>query len=379
MAKSIPNSIKDIAESTPMQLILNRTASVVDVIKAVEDHWHYDLYTRKPGPAYFDRNGRLQMTDLDLACFMSALADRHAVIDLPTYQSRRAPTRREGEHVVSKDHRHGKILSLTANKDVFSFSVRINDMNVMVAGRDGQEDSVGAPRNYMLVDVDGAWYDGWKSITFMPSAKENDFLKDRSLWTGHTVYFKNFVHPNRAMAFYGSHYLLLKTLIARLEEEASFLRTEKKRLLAAGITFPATGEGAEVEWPKTETGPSKSIKVPAFECEVDAPFIEDYSKVPTTQKALIETAATIKLYQYHILPKLRFHARATELAFVTAGGLAAGFPAWITGAKWETGYREKGKRTDWNRLVLHQAQVGQLGFALRCRNYEKTEQVALGS
>ena len=380
MPKVIPQSFVHMANSDLMQNVLDRTASLHEVIPNVLDHWRYDLYTRSPGPAYFDPKGNLRMTDLDLACFMSALTDRHAVIDLPTYTSRRAPTIRQGEVVVSKEHRHGKITGLSANADVFSFSVKIFDANVIVAGQNGLEDSVGAYRNYMLVDIDGEWYDGWKSIHFIPSSKENDFLNDKKLWTGHTIHFKNFVHPNRWSAFYGSHYLLLKTLIARIEEQNKFLRSEVKRLLSVGITFPSSGEGSKKFTPATTTGPSKPITVEAFECEIDAPFRGEYEFTPASQSHLVEISSRLHTFQYDILPKLRFHARATELAFVKHGGLEAGFPHWIEGAKWEVGYRVSPRsRTDWDRLVLHQAQVGQIGFALRCRTYAKTEQVALNS
>jgi hypothetical protein len=379
MSKQVAESIKEVASSDSMQLILNRSVDVQEVIKVVTDHWAYDLFSRKPGPAYYDKTGSLQMTDLDLACFLSALVDRKAVICLPHYKARRATTKREGEVVTSKTNRHGKVMGLTANSEVMSFSIRINDMNVIQAGTETKEDSVGAPRNFMLVDVNGTWHEGWDRIEFMPSAKENDFLKDRSLWTGNTIYFKNFVHPNRWSAFYGQHYLLLKALIDRLEEEAKFLRTEVKRVLVAGITYPTSGEGAKKEWPKSEEGESKAIIVKAFECEIDAPFIDSFTKVKTTQAGLVEASKRVSEYTYHVLPLLRFHARATELAFYQKGCAEAGFPSWIKGAEWTTGYRQEGKRTDWNRLVLHQAEVGQIGFALRYRIYDKTERVALNS
>ncbi len=52
-------------------------------------------------------------------------------------------------------------------------------------------------------------------------------------------------------------------------------------------------------------------------------------------------------------------------------------PGWIKGAKWERAFRFPKKRTDWNRLVLFQPAVGEMGVALRYRLYEKTERVTV--
>jgi len=62
---------------------------------------------------------------------------------------------------------------------------------------------------------------------------------------------------------------------------------------------------------------------------------------------------------------------------LNAGGLSAGFPAWIKGASWEVGYVQPGKRTEWNRLMLTQRFRFEKGFAIRMREYEKSKRVAL--
>lgn len=41
-------------------------------------------------------------------------------------------------------------------------------------------ESVGEPRNFMMVDVDGTWYEGWKTIELLPKAEENQFLHEHS-------------------------------------------------------------------------------------------------------------------------------------------------------------------------------------------------------
>lgn len=373
--KQVAATLKDAVASEAMQRILNRAEPVFDIADTLLDHWKYDLYTRKPGPAYFE-NGALQPTDLDLACFLSALVDRKAVIVLPHYKSKRAKTTREGEHVLSRSNRHGQVLGMIANKEVFSFSIRVFDQNVIQQGDESKPDQTGAFRSFMLVDLDGTWHEGWSQIEFMPTAKENAFLNDRSLWTDNTVVFKNFVHPNRWISFYGQYYMLTKALIDRLEQENKHLNAEIKRLLTAGFTFPLEGEGAKAEWPHTEKGESKPVKVPAFEATVDLEFRGMFNPCEDSQEALIKADALARRIRYSINPALRFATRATELAFAQAGAKHKGFPAWIKGASWETGYREPGGRTAWERLVLHQAFPGQRGVALRYRQYEKTERVA---
>lgn len=388
--KNVAQTLKDISASDVFARIQNPNDDLEDVISMMKAHWAYDLYSRKPGPALLE-DGVLKPTDLDLACFLSALVDRKAVINIPKYELRRAATRREGEHVVSRDNRHGHVLGLVSNKDVFSFSIRMNDMNVMTTDHDGH-DGVGAIRTFMLVDLNGKWYDGWKSIQFMPSRKENSFLEDKSLWTGNEVVFENFVHPNRWVSFYGKWYILTKILVARLRAEASARRAEVKSKLADGkLAFPTEGEGALKEWGETETvGASKPEKVSAFAAEVDAEVPETYAPFPQTQAGLIAANERAKRLTYTEVPLLNFACRATELAFANKAKsfsvYMAGsdeptfpvppepFPSWITGATWDRSY--KIKRTVWNRLVLHQSVPFAKGLALRYRVYKKTEQVA---
>src|SRR5258706_15269663 len=129
--KQIATTIRALAMSDELQRVLDRTQSVDDLIAQLLQHWSYDLYARKPGPALLADDGALKPTDLDLTCFLSALVDRRAVINLPTYTSRRPSTEREGERVLSKHNRHGQVIGTAANRECFSFSVKILDQNVI--------------------------------------------------------------------------------------------------------------------------------------------------------------------------------------------------------------------------------------------------------
>jgi hypothetical protein len=378
--KEVAKTIQDTAVGPLVSRILDRSKPCDDLVDVLQARWAWNLFERRPGPAILE-NGVLKPTDLDLACFLAALCNRGAVINLPTYQGRRPRTVKEGEHVVSASNRHGKIVGLIANKDVFSFSVRIFDANVVVHGDEdrGTEDEVGAFRNFMLADIDGSWHDGWKKIEFVPSRKENAFLDDKKLWTGNVVYFENFVHPMRWTSFYGQHYLATKLLMDRLTEEASHLRAECKRLSATGIKLPPSEERPKAPQSKVE-GPQTSEKVKAFECEVDYPEggkDGGFAAVEASSAALAVAAERARKMSYTWVPALRFPTRATELAFFNRGMKEAAMPAWIRGAKWES-YTPKGTRTEWQRLVLHQTFPGQTAFALRYRTYDKTERVAGG-
>lgn len=346
--------LKDKALGDLLAQVNDRSADVSDLAATLAQHWSFDLFARSPGPALIE-NGVLKPTDLDLACFLSALADRKAVINLPEYKSRRPTTKKSTEHVISKDNRHGHIVGLRSNKEVFSFGVLVKDMNVMTTEGDTQE--VGAYRNFLVVDLDGTFYDGWKTIEFVPTAKENDWLYDKKLWTKNRIVFKHFVHPNRWPSFYGKYYLVTKALITRMEEEAKALRSWIKERRKDEPKPPYTKPELR------EIGASKKITITAFEAVVDTPTLKGKFENPRSMNA-----AELRLKQItDALPALRFATRATELAFHQHGPDPR--PAWVAGV-WED-WKPKGGRVLWQRLVLHPS-----GIALRYRTRDKTETVA---
>lgn len=371
--KKVAGTLVNILDTDHMQAVLDRSKDIQPVIDDMTAYWSFDLYTRKPGAAYTE-DGAFQGTDLDLACFLFALSERGAVINIPEYTSRRPKQVTEGEVIVSDKNRHGKILGLTANQETLSFSIRINDANVMTT------DSIGNFRNFMLVDVDGKWHDGWKTIQFVPTAKENDFLNDKKLWSDNSVVFKNFIHPNRWISFYGQYYFITKALIVRLTEEAKFLKDTAEMMRKRGVKIGGGPGGGKKEWPKkTVVGDAKSITIKAFQAEVDHPdFMNDFtvfSCLPQAQGKseseilkLVEDRA--RAFTYNIIPKLRFVTRATEYAFFFNSNNGDKMPSWIENAKWDRAYVIKGKKNIWSRLVFAR------GIALRYRVFDKKEQVA---
>jgi hypothetical protein len=370
-------------------LVIDRSMNEgVDTVAALLiDHWSYDLYERRPRPALLEE-GVLKLTDLDLACFLAALVERKAVIALPTYKSRRARVEREGEMVTSKANRHGKCVDLTSNQEVFSFGVRIMDENVAVSGdfTESGEDETGAYRTFMLVDVDGTWHDGWKKIVFMPSRKENAFLDEKSLWTGNEVVFKEFVHPNRWVSFWGQYYAMTKVVESRLVAEASWLRTEVRRLRNEGVTLGMLGDDSSATYPKQEVvGADEPIKVWTVEAEVIPEVRGVFPKIPSTKDGLKVALERLHHVQYGLLPALRFPIRVTELAFLRFGQNTGGgmnpetgahhmpprIPAWIDKTWIEGNVKQSPRaRTVWNRLAVPERP------ALFWRVMERTTRVA---
>jgi hypothetical protein len=396
--KKVAATLKEIQGSEIYQRIMDPEDDLDDVIEEAKGWWRYDLLARNPSRAIMNEDGSLMKpTDLDLACFLAALAARGAVINLPVYTNRRPRQLRDDEWIVSKDNRHGKLVGLTSNKDVFSFSTLMIDANVVktgnVGGKDG--DQVGAFRNFMVVDLDGHFYDGWKTIEFVPSAKENDFAKEKGLWTGNKIFFDRFVHPNRWVSFYGQPYILTKLLIARLRAEARDLFQQVKAMKAE-LVVDEEDDGGD-HGGGTSVGPSTTEKVKAFEAEVVAPIPETFSRKGTSlasrEARLTEIETRLKKIRFIDVPELQFAVRATELAFcdrarcfetlgeyqsrMQPGGVilpaTEPMPGWIKGAKFED---QLVKRTTWRRLVLHQAAPFATGLALRYRVKWKSERVA---
>ena len=371
--KKVATTLKTVLDHPIMKNVMNRQIDLAATIDEVLSWWEYDLYSRKPGPAY-DEDGIFQGTDLDLACFIYSLSDRGASINLPEYKSMRKRTIKEGQVLTSKENRHGNIIGVTSNKNTFTFSVRIKDMNVM------KTDSFGDYRNFALTDIDGNWYEGWKKLQFLPTADENKFITENKLWTGNEVIFKNFIHPNRWTSFYGQYYFITKCLIERLREETKYYNNCIKRMLDEGIKYPSSsGEGDKKE--EREYGDSKSIKIRSFQVEVDIPENETkYPEYISNEKNLLSLTKLARTYRYKVIPKLSFPVRATELAFYKYGknnDQIERFPSWLKDVKWERNYKESSRAKKlWDRLVLFQPKVGEKGVSIRKRLYEKTEYVS---
>jgi len=363
--KYVAQTLKNLLTNPLVVQILDRTADMTPVIEEVSSWWNYDLMTRKPSPAY-NEYGIFQGTDLDLACFLYGLVGRKSVINIPFYKSHSRAKVREDQKLTSKSNRNGQLTSVGAHKHFFSFNISIIDQNVI------GEDQVGAFRTFSLTDKYGEWYDGWSKVQFVPTIKENRFITENRLWSGNTIYFNNFIHPNRWTSFFGHHYVITKMLMERLEDEAKFLYGHVKAMQAEGITFPKGDGPASYDY---EYGKGVQKKFPAFEAVIYIPESQisgDYRNIEHNQENLISSYRRRTSYIYTIIPSLRFMTRASEFAHYKNSDR---MPAWLKNVKWESNFVIPGKKKKWDRLKLFQANVGEHSISILKRKYEKSTTV----
>lgn len=355
-------------EDRVAESIMNRSFTIDgDFVRQAVNGAIMSYKGRSPRPA-LDAKGMFQATDLDLLSFLVPLMERRAVVEIPVYENRRQRVQKEHERKIGHNS-FGRVTGLTSNQDVFSFSVRLFDQTIAVCDAKTEVEMTGANRNYMLVDVDGSWHLGWKEIVFNPTATENAFLTEYGLWTDNTVRFQYYVHPNRRQSIYGAPYLRLKLLSARLSDEASFYRSEVKRLEALGFTLPEDVKGpvGVVE----AVGNTQSIQVETMEMAFDMPnFSGAYVPVVTSEAGLCEAYLRQKYLTYTLRPLVQFVVRADEAAFFRFGAKNGFVAPWMQGMVWQEKYRLPRGRVDWNRLELAP------GVALRYRIKYITQHVS---
>lgn len=352
------------------QTIMNRTKMIdEDFIGAIIAQGIMGYEGRTPSPA-LDEDGNFQCTDLDLLSFLTPIAARGAVIEIPKYRNRRKVVKKAGERKIGSNQ-FGPITSLVSNKDVFSFSVKIHDKTIISKDLETGKENIGEFRNYMLVDCDGHWYDGWNKIVWDPSAKENEFLTNNKLWTGNSVYFQYYVHPNRWQSIYGAPHILKKMLLERLNDEAKFYRAEMKRLNDLGINLPKGAKKASK--PIISEGKTEAIKVKTMEMEIAIPaFTGKYEKVSNDQDGLLKAYKRQKLLTYTFKPAVQFVTRANEAAFMKYGFDESGQPRiahWMKDRSWNA-WKKTSRSKEVQKMTLSN------DMAITFRFKEKTEHIS---
>ena len=130
--KRIANSLKTLLQNPIVLTALDRGVDIETAAGLAVEFWNYDLFSRKPSPAYTDY-GVFKGTDLDLACFLYALVGRNAVINIPRYKAATVRTERADQKLTSAANRHGRLLGVKANKDFWKFNISMLDENVIKA------------------------------------------------------------------------------------------------------------------------------------------------------------------------------------------------------------------------------------------------------
>jgi hypothetical protein len=352
------------------QIIMDRTRPITDeIVSALIAQGTMSYAGRNPRPA-LDFDGNIQTTDLDLLSFLVPLAARNAVIEIPEYKSRRQVVKNSDERKVGTNQ-FGPITSLVSNRNVFSFSIKIHDKTIVTKDDIGDE-TIGGYRNYMVVDCNGEIYNGWNKIVINPNAKENAFLSEKHLWTGNTVYFKHFVHPNRWKSVFGAPHLLKKMLLARIDDEARFYRREIKRLHGLGIY--GSSNFTKKERVVTVRGATKKVVVQTLEMLLSLPkFSGEYVAVPNTVDGLLMAYRRARLLTYTLKPAVQFVVRANEAAFFKFGldekGLGR-IASWLKKCKWVEGKKSP-------RSALYQMMKFNDNVSLLYRLKTKTERVSV--
>ncbi len=366
-------SVKDVVafKNEYAQEIMDRSKHIdEDFVGAILGQSVMQWSDRAPTPA-LDEDGNFCGTDLDLFSFLVPLAARNAVIEIPHYKNRTQKVIRPDEWHIDGP-RFGNIIRLISHQDALSFSVLIFDRSIVRRDSKGRE-TIGAPRDFMLVDYGGVWHEGWHELRFHPTAPENEFLRDKHLFVGDTVSFSNYVHPARWQSIFSAAHFLKKMLLARIKDEAIFCRSEIKRLSAKGGEYVDREEGEEPE-SRGETCP---IKVRTLEMELDMPNLAGaYVSYKSTRVGWDAVRKHYKFLKYEAMPMVQFAVRANEAAYFLFGKSSGGewrIPYWMGNREWQEGVRLPRGRIDWNRMVLSN------DCALRFRVKEVTKRVAADS
>ena len=320
---------------------------------------------REPAPA-LDKHGNFRGTDLDMLSMLVPLAERGAVIEIPNYRARRPAQRRSNVFHIG-DRRFGPLTGLTSNQKFFSFSARITDNSVVTRDLATNREQTGAPRNFMVVGPEGKWHEGWKSISFHPTAAENKFLSGNGLVVDNAVAFKYAVHPNRWQSIFGAPYLLLKMLFERLTQEWEYYNAIAKDL----ATKYATGEkGNGAAYSEPSGSQQAKRKVRCFEALIDLPRLEGaFPAIPHTQQGYEIARNRAHRIRYRLKPKVQLIIRADELAYFLHGlGKVA---RWMPGLAFEED-TPSGKRIVWQQMKIAD------DVAYRWRTLDRTETVTVG-
>lgn len=370
MSKVISEKFRNILQHPIVVKILDENSNITESIDEVLSWWDFDLYSRKPGPAYFE-DGVFQGTDLDLICVLYELCKRKAVINISNYKSIKPATITSGQIITSNENRHGRLLGIISNKDNFTFSVKILDMNVMTSN------NVGEVRNFALTQPSGAWYKEWNKISFLANRDENKFLLENNLLVDNCISFKYFVHPNRWISLFGEKYFITKVLIDRLRSDIKYYNQKISEMIKNKIVYPKDYSSSNFSFlseeteNKTKLEKGKSINVQCFACEIEVPSCfrknRDYI-IENNSQNLVELSNLSKKLTYNIIPKLSLMVRATEMAYSIYGQNK--MPFWLKNVNWEEDVAP-GKRTKYQRLILIQPKVGERGISIRKRHFVK--------
>lgn len=320
----------------------------------------------------FQQDGSATLRDADMASFLSIIASRKAVIQIPSYTPRTQKRKVEKEERMCSPF--GKVLAVISNQDCFRFSLTTFDSSIVARDSKTGQEEVGAYRNYLTTDEEGNLYEGSKVIRFKPTEVENEALDRLGLIIDEDLAFSEFVHPGRWQAIFTPCHLYMKVLINRLPAEIKHVSSEIERLYKRGLRLG--NPVIEIDREVTETGPTYPQKFAGLHVVFDHPSMtEAFATFPNTRRGLQDATAYRSLLR-RSLRRIRYITRANELAYFKHGNAqnASGgnVASWMNGYTWnDLSFKEtKRARKKWIAMSIGEH------YRLRYRIFTKTVRIA---
>ena len=331
--KRVSEVLKTLLANPIIKYIINR-ATIIDYEKEIEEIIPKNIFDKNP-MTICDENGDYVGTTLDMQSMMYHLMKEGIVINISHYDAMRGTVLKEGQNLVSKENRHGKVTGLSCSKEVWTFGYRIKDANVTT--RTESSDF----RVFNVVDMNGEWYEGWDVIEFVPDKKENEFLS--KLAEGNKIVFKDFINKQRRFNIFSFQYFKMKILMNRLNDEIQYLGGLIKMMNEEDIVLPP--EEKKV-WPEqTRLGNEKKVVVKSVSFEVDTPPLTgEYDTIEFNLDNLKKIIDRKRYLTYTIKSQIQFYLRGEEFAHFKFANPDKPFPHWMQGLDW-TDYKTPKKLT----------------------------------
>lgn len=322
--KRVSEVLKTLLDNPIIKYIVNR-AMTIDYEKEIEEIIPKNIFDKNP-MMICDADGNYVGTTLDMQSMMYHLMKEGIVINISHYDAMRGTVLKEGQNLVSKENRHGKVTGLSCSKEVWTFGYRIKDANVTT--RTESSDF----RVFNVVDMNGEWYEGWDVIEFVPDKEENEFLS--KLAEGNKIVFKDFINKQRRFNIFSFQYFKMKILMNRLNDEIQHLGGLIKLMNEKGIVLPPKDKKV---WPEqTRLGNEKKVVVKSVTFEVDVPpLIGEYDTIKFNLDNLKKITERKRYLTYTIKSQIQFYLRGEEFAHFKFANPDKPFPHWMQGLEWK--------------------------------------------
>ena len=327
----VAKSVMSVASMTHphARTITNRAIPLsVDFVQKILSLTHFSFSGRKPRNQKSKR-GMKRPTDMDLASFLVGLLQKPTILELPAYTNALPKVTSQNERHLDT-RRYGQLLNLVSHKSRLSFGVRIHDATIMRRSS-LEEDILGVPRTFMIINYEGIWHTGWRGISWNFRTAERGFRERYELNEDPNHFsYQYFVHPNRRHSIFGAPHLLLKLLWQRIQDELDFYRKELKRL--GNYNTNPNSDHFDV----LEVGASTSVMVPSFIMSLEGySYTGEYPSIEASEEGYKKAQTHVDFLQHQLRPHVQFVVRANEAAFYHYGKPQGYVAGWIKDIAWE--------------------------------------------